>query len=70
MTQILYYVFSQPNVHPYLDPGTGSIMFQIIISFLVGGPVFFKVFWKRIIWKRITAIFKNKPSTSPEHDKT
>ncbi len=32
----------------YLDPGTGSLIIQVIIGFLVGGLVAAKVLWKRI----------------------
>ncbi len=32
----------------YIDPGTGSLIIQVIIGFLVGGLVGAKVFWNRI----------------------
>ena len=32
----------------YLDPGTGSLIIQVAIGFLVGGLVAAKVLWKRI----------------------
>ncbi|MBI4296309.1 MAG: hypothetical protein HY667_04235 [Chloroflexi bacterium] len=32
----------------YLDPGTGSLITQIVIGVLVGGMVAAKMFWKRI----------------------
>ncbi len=31
----------------YLDPGTGSLIIQMLIGALVGGAVAAKVFWKR-----------------------
>ena len=32
----------------YLDPGTGSYLFQILIAALVGGLFAVKIFWSRI----------------------
>ncbi|MBN1391506.1 MAG: hypothetical protein JW947_01735 [Sedimentisphaerales bacterium] len=32
----------------YLDPGTGSIIFQIIIAGLCGGLLAVKIFWSKI----------------------
>ncbi len=31
----------------YLDPGTGSLIIQMLIGGLIGGAVAAKVFWKR-----------------------
>lgn len=36
------------NAYAYLDLGTGSYFFQIIISFIVGGLFSIKLFWKKI----------------------
>ena len=36
------------RVHAYLDPGTGSYLFQILIAALVGGLFAVKLFWGRI----------------------
>lgn len=32
----------------YLDPGTGSYAFQILIAFIVGAVFSLKVYWKKI----------------------
>lgn len=34
-------------VPAYLDPGTGSLIIQMLIGTLVGGAVAARVFWKR-----------------------
>jgi len=34
---------------PYLDPGTGSLVIQILIGSMVGGLVGARLFWKRIV---------------------
>ena len=37
-----------PNAFGYIDPGTGSIIVQMIIGGLVGVGIAVKVFWFRI----------------------
>lgn len=51
LVQIVIFVqFIFPNnAYAYLDPGSGSYFYQIILSILFGGLLFFKQFWKRII---------------------
>jgi hypothetical protein len=36
------------SAHAYLDPGTGSYIFQLLIAGLVGIGFVVKVYWKRI----------------------
>lgn len=36
------------DAQAYLDPGTGSYIFQILIAGLVGGLFAVKIFWARI----------------------
>ncbi len=43
------WVLASPGrAHAYLDPGTGSYLFQILIAALVGGLFAVKLFWGRI----------------------
>ena len=35
--------------HAYLDPGTGSYVFQILVAGLLGFAFSIKLFWKRIV---------------------
>ncbi len=37
------------TAHAYLDPGTGSQLFQVILAVFVGGVFSIKVFWHRIV---------------------
>ena len=37
---------SDPN---YIDPGTGSLIIQIVIGSLIGGFFLLKVFWGKVI---------------------
>jgi hypothetical protein len=41
-----------PAIHAYLDPGTGSIIIQVLIAALVGGGILLKTFWKKIFHKK------------------
>ena len=36
------------SAHAYLDPGTGSYIFQLLIAGLVGVGFVVKLYWKRI----------------------
>lgn len=38
-----------PNVQAYLDPGTGSMMLQVILGGIAAIGVALKLFWYRII---------------------
>jgi hypothetical protein len=38
-----------PNAYAYLDPGTGSMLVQIIIAGSIGALFALKAFWKRIM---------------------
>jgi len=44
----LFYLITPQMLHAYLDPGTGSYIFQLIIAALLGGLFAIKIFWKRI----------------------
>ncbi len=49
-------------VYAYLDPGTGSFIFQLIAGAVVGGLVVLKVYWKKI-----TSFFTKKQA-KPDDD--
>lgn len=38
-----------PPAHAYVDPGSGSFFFQLLIGGLVGAAVAVKAFWARIV---------------------
>ncbi len=42
------------NIKPlaYLDPGTGSILIQVLIAVLLGGGILLRTFWKKIFPKK------------------
>ena len=43
----LFTIFPK-RTYAYLDPGSGSLIFQIIIGGLIGGLFGIKMFWKNI----------------------
>jgi hypothetical protein len=47
----------------YMDPGTGSLLIQLILAALLGIGVAVRVFWKRI-----RTLFRAKNSSSLEMD--
>jgi len=36
----------------YVDPGTGSMIVQVVIAALVGGAVFLGAFWRKLFRRR------------------
>lgn len=53
MGSLLLSIFGQlgylNNFLLYIDPGSGSMLFQILIAGLLGGLYAIKTFWNRII---------------------
>lgn len=47
LAALLQMVFTPP-AHAYLDPGTGSYIFQLLLAAVVGLAFVVKVFWGRI----------------------
>jgi uncharacterized membrane protein AbrB (regulator of aidB expression) len=58
---ILIYEIYPREAHAYIDPGTGSIMLQVLIGILVGLLFSLKMFWKKIksFFKGLFAIDSN-----------
>lgn len=52
------------HAYAYLDPGTGSYIFQILIAVAVGGLFAIKLFWGKI------KAFFNKSSSDENDDET
>jgi hypothetical protein len=47
LVTLFYLAFAQP-AYAYLDPGTGSYIFQLLIAGVVGLAFVIKIFWGRI----------------------
>ena len=41
-------IFAQ-KAYAYLDPGTGSYIFQMIIAAVIGGLFAIKLFWAKVV---------------------
>ena len=46
---ILITAITPGEAHAYLDPGTGSQLFQVFLALFVGAAFTVKVYWNRII---------------------
>ena len=53
---LLTMLFIAKPAYAYLDPGTGSLIIQVLIAFVVGIGAFVKIYWKKIA----AAFHKNK----------
>ena len=58
----VYFLFSN-NAYAYLDPGSGSIILQVLIAFLAAVGTFISIYWKKLknfISNLLQIIKKNK----------
>jgi hypothetical protein len=45
--QICCFLFAG-QAHAYLDPGTGSYIFQVLVATIIGALFTVKIFWQKI----------------------
>jgi hypothetical protein len=45
---LFFAILSPLPAHAYLDPGTGSLVFQIVIGFILGGLFTFRTYFSKI----------------------
>lgn len=41
-------MFAAYNIHAYIDPGTGSLIIQVLIASFFGALFLLKVFWGKV----------------------
>jgi len=41
-------MFAAYNIHAYIDPGTGSLIIQVLIASFLGALFLLKVFWGKV----------------------
>lgn len=59
LTFVTQHLLSQ-NAFAYLDPGTGSYIFQVLIATIVAGLFAIKMFWQKIKSFFLNNFFKKK----------
>lgn len=47
LTILIQILFFQ-NAFAYLDPGTGSYLFQVLVAAIIGGLFTIKMYWQKI----------------------
>ncbi len=52
-----------PPAHAYLDPGTGSMLLQLLLGGVAGVLVVGKLYWQQV-----KALFGRGPAPSPNQD--
>jgi cytochrome b len=63
-----FWLIVVPVANAYVDPGTGSYIFQVVIGVFLGAAVAVKVFWRRI-WGFITRKSSRTTSGATAGDK-
>lgn len=58
-----FVLFPVIQILAYLDPGSGSIILQLILAAILGVGVLF-----RLQWKKIKALFGHKDSENDKQD--
>ncbi|HLB66078.1 MAG TPA: hypothetical protein VJJ78_00570 [Candidatus Saccharimonadales bacterium] len=53
------------NLFAYLDPGSGSLILQVIIGFVLGAGVLIKTYWSKI-----KGLFSKNKKSKPEAKKS
>lgn len=52
------------NAFAYIDPGSGSVLLQLLLAGIVGAGMFIKMYWNRFI-----AIFSGKKNDNQDSPK-
>jgi len=58
---ILIWGFAMPeSVYAYLDPGSGSLLIQLLLGTVLGGIYFIKLYWAKMIKFILSLLGKKK----------
>ena len=63
---ILLSVVFCKKTYAYIDPGSGSYVFQMLIGFLIGGLFAVKIFWQKITVFLRGLFFKERKDGNPK----
>jgi len=58
---ICFSLVTLPSANAYVDAGTGSYIFQVVIGVFLGGAVALKLWWKKL-W----SFFRRRSNRDPE----
>ena len=61
---LTFFLASTGRAHAYLDLGTGSYIFQVLVASAFGGLFVAKTFWKQIIYFFSNIFSRNKTGLS------
>lgn len=61
MVAVAWAFLCAPPAHAYLDPGTGSFIFQILAASFLGAMATIKIWWSKV-----DTLFKGKGKPKPE----
>jgi len=50
---LYFFLITIPAAHAYVDPGTGSYVFQVLVGVFLGTAVAVKLWWKKL-WGFVT----------------
>jgi hypothetical protein len=64
---VSFLVFTQGEAHAYLDPGTGSVLFQVLAGAVLASLFAVKMFWYRIK-VFVTATIQRRKAEHPDGD--
>ena len=48
------------DAYAYIDPGSGSIIFQAIIGALIGVGIALKLYWEKVKYKLVSSFARKK----------
>lgn len=66
---LFVYLFLSAKAHAYLDPGSGSYIFQLIVAALFGALFGIKIFWSRIKQFFVNLFSRNKINNNKEDER-
>jgi hypothetical protein len=64
-----FFLVTVPAAHAYVDPGTGSYVFQVLVGIFLAAAVTIKLWWRRL-WALITRKPQPKKPEAPARPAT
>ena len=63
---LLLLIITEQQADAYLDPGSGSLVFQVIIGTLLAGLLTLRIFYERIKYFIVHGLFRRRRSEGNE----